>query len=114
MRQRDDGPGRDDAGRISRSPAGDRATRFTLGGRPTVTTTDAASMLGVSSVITVQLWASRGLFPGAITTPGGHWRIPVEDVVSFQAARYSARMFNRHLQVPLATQVEPFDEELPG
>lgn len=35
---------------------------------------EVASLLGVSSINTVKNWLEGGHFPGAVQTPGGHWR----------------------------------------
>lgn len=45
-----------------------------------LTSTQAASILGVSSANTVKNWLEGGYFPGAFKTPGGHWRFPRAEV----------------------------------
>lgn len=52
--------------------------------RDTLTTGQAAKVLGVSSTNTVKNWLEGGHFPGAYRTPGGHWRFPRTEV---EAAR---------------------------
>jgi excisionase family DNA binding protein len=46
----------------------------------TLTSKQAATLLGVASANTVKNWLEGGWFPGAFQTPGGHWRFPLEDV----------------------------------
>jgi len=44
-----------------------------------LTVTEAAKRLSVDRR-TLQNWCRDGKVPGAIRTPGGHWRVPVEFV----------------------------------
>jgi len=46
----------------------------------TLTSKQAATLLGVASANTVKNWLEGGWFPGAFQTLGGHWRFPLEDV----------------------------------
>lgn len=62
------GPGE----RLPRTEAIGRATRE---GAPLIPLREFARRLGVHSV-TARRWAEAGLIPGAIKTPGGHWRVP--------------------------------------
>lgn len=50
-----------------------------------LTSTEAASLLGVASANTVKNWLEGGHFPGAFQTPGGHWRFPREEVEAAKA-----------------------------
>jgi excisionase family DNA binding protein len=42
-----------------------------------LTVAEAARALGARTR-TILMWLQRGRFPGAIRTPGGHWRVPAE------------------------------------
>lgn len=71
----------------------------------------AAQVLNVSSPNTIKAWIRRGLFPNAVRTFGGHWKIPVSDVATVYSTMADAREFARSLRVPLSD--EPIDE-IPG
>lgn len=53
-----------------------------------LTTGQAAKLLGVSSPNTVKNWLQGGWFPGAIRTPGGHWRFLRADVDAVLASMH--------------------------
>ncbi|MEY3930458.1 MAG: Helix-turn-helix domain [Cyanobacteriota bacterium] len=61
-----------------------------------LTSTEAASLLGVASANTVKNWLEGGYFPGAFQTPGGHWRFPREEVEAAKARMEELRNRNRH------------------
>lgn len=46
----------------------------------TLTSSEAARLLGLSSPNTVKNWLAGGHFPGAYQTAGGHWRVPRVEV----------------------------------
>ncbi len=48
--------------------------------KATLTSTEAAELLGLSSPNTVKNWLAGGHFPGAYQTRGGHWRFPRAEV----------------------------------
>ena len=50
-----------------------------------LTSGEAASLLGVSSINTVKNWLEGGFFPGAYKTAGGHWRFPRSEVEAVAA-----------------------------
>lgn len=60
-----------------------------------LTSTEAASLLGVASANTVKNWLEGGYFPGAFQTPGGHWRFPREEVEAAKARMEELRVRNR-------------------
>lgn len=60
-----------------------------------ITSTEAASLLGVASANTVKNWLEGGYFPGAFQTPGGHWRFPREEVEAAKARMEELRVRNR-------------------
>lgn len=47
---------------------------------------DVAQRLGVDPK-TVKNYIQQGLFPGAFTTEGGHWRIPESSVIAYLEKR---------------------------
>ncbi|MFN4864711.1 MAG: helix-turn-helix domain-containing protein [Cyanobium sp.] len=61
----------------------------------TLTSTQAASLLGVASANTVKNWLEGGFFPGAFQTPGGHWRFPREEVEAVKIRMEELRDRNR-------------------
>lgn len=48
-------------------------------------TGEVTALLGVSSINTVKNWLKGGHFPGAVQTPGGHWRFPRDEVEAVAA-----------------------------
>jgi len=60
-----------------------------------LTSTEAASLLGVASANTVKNWLEGGHFPGAFQTPGGHWRFPRQEVEAAKARMDELRVRNR-------------------
>lgn len=48
----------------------------------TLTSAQAAQILGVSSSNTVKNWLRGGFFPGAFRTAGGHWRFHRTEVLA--------------------------------
>ncbi|MBI2377326.1 MAG: helix-turn-helix domain-containing protein [Deltaproteobacteria bacterium] len=59
----------------------DLAKKLTESERSELTSSEAASLLGVSSANTVKKWLEGGAFPGAFRTAGGHWRFPLAAVL---------------------------------
>ena len=62
----------------------------------TLTSTQAAALLGVASANTVKNWLEGGYFPGAFQTPGGHWRFPRDEVEAVKMRMEDLRNRNRH------------------
>lgn len=62
----------------------------------TLTSTQAAALLGVASANTVKSWLEGGYFPGAFQTPGGHWRFPRDEVKAVKMRMEELRARNRH------------------
>jgi len=60
----------------------DLVERMQASATDTLTSTQAAELLGVASVNTVKNWLEGGHFPGAFQTVGGHWRFPHSDVLA--------------------------------
>ena len=48
--------------------------------KESLTSSQAAELLGISSANTVKNWLMGGHFPGAYRTRGGHWRFPRAEV----------------------------------
>lgn len=46
------------------------------GAKKLLTADEVAALFKVTRR-TVARWANRGRFPGAVRTPGGHWRFPI-------------------------------------
>lgn len=61
----------------------------------TLTSREAAAMLGISSANTVKNWLAGGHFPGAFQTPGGHWRFLRAEVEAVKARMADLRERNR-------------------
>lgn len=61
----------------------------------TLTVSEAAEMLGVSSPNTVKNWLKVGSFPGAFKTPGGHFRFPLDEVLAVKAEMERIRDLNK-------------------
>lgn len=61
---------------LARAGRDDLVARLEKHGRheETLTSGQAAALLGVSSANTVKNWLASGQFPGAFKTAGGHWR----------------------------------------
>lgn len=69
-----------------------------LAGTPpkeTLTSGEAAEMLGLSSPNTVKNWLAGGYFPGSFQTKGGHWRFPRADVEAVRHRIEELRERNR-------------------
>lgn len=62
----------------------------------TLTSTQAAALLGVASANTVKNWLEGGYFPGAFQTPGGHWRFSRDEVEAVKMRMEDLRNRNRH------------------
>jgi excisionase family DNA binding protein len=62
----------------------------------TLTSTEAAALLGVASANTVKNWLEGGYFPGAFQTPGGHWRFPRDEVEAVKMRIEELRDRNRN------------------
>lgn len=67
--------------------------------RRSMTSGEAAALLGVSSRNTVKNWLEGGFFPGAYKTPGGHWRFLRDEVESVKARMDELREKNRRGEV---------------
>jgi excisionase family DNA binding protein len=61
----------------------------------TLTSSEAAALLGVSSANTVKNWLAGGFFPGAYQTRGGHWRFLRAEVEAVKARVGELRERNR-------------------
>jgi len=46
-----------------------------------LTAAEAATILGISSEMTVKNWLEGGSFPGVVRTESGEWRAPLEEVL---------------------------------
>jgi hypothetical protein len=55
---------------------------------------DAATLLGVSSATTVENWLAGGHFPGAFQNADGHWRFPRHEVEAVKRRVEALRVFN--------------------
>ncbi len=53
--------------------------------KETLTSSEAAALLGLSSANTVKNWLAAGYFPGAFQTRGGHWRFLRAEVEAVKA-----------------------------
>ena len=62
----------------------------------TLTSTQAAALLGVASANTVKNWLEGSFFPGAFQTPGGHWRFSRDEVEAVKIGMEDLRSRNRH------------------
>ena len=75
----------------------DLVERLMASAKPdTLTSTQAAALLGVASANTVKNWLDGGYFPGAFQTPGGHWRFSRKEVESVKMRMEELRDRNRH------------------
>jgi excisionase family DNA binding protein len=63
--------------------------------RETLTSTEAAKVLGIASATTVKNWLAGGHFPGAYQTAGGHWRFPRHEVEAVKRHLEALREQNR-------------------
>lgn len=61
----------------------------------TLTSSQAAHLLGLSSPNTVKNWLAGGYFPGAFQTAGGHWRFPRHEVEAVKRRMEELRARNR-------------------
>ncbi|MBW1688437.1 MAG: helix-turn-helix domain-containing protein [Deltaproteobacteria bacterium] len=66
-----------------------------LRAKETLTSKQAAELLGVSSANTVKNWLKGGHFPGAFQTPGGHWRFLRAEVLAVRDRMNELRDKNR-------------------
>lgn len=71
---------------------------------------EAAVVLGVRSPNTVKNWIRRGWLPRALSTPGGHWRIPRGAVDAFARARHASAEWEQ--ASPLSIPRGPADTDL--
>lgn len=62
--------------------------------KATLTSSQAAAFLGLSSANTVKNWLAGGHFPGAYQTKGGHWRFPLADVEAVKQRMVELRAKN--------------------
>lgn len=76
-----------------------------------LTSTEAASLLGLSSPNTVKNWLAGGRFPGAYQTAGGHWRFPRHEVEA--ALRRMEALRDRNRRGDIAPPDEDDDGPLP-
>ena len=63
--------------------------------KETLTSSEAARLLGLSSPNTVKNWLAGGYFPGAFQTAGGHWRFPCQEVEAVKRRMEELRDRNR-------------------
>jgi excisionase family DNA binding protein len=63
--------------------------------KETLTSSEAARLLGLSSPNTVKNWLAGGYFPGAFQTAGGHWRFPRQEVEAVKRRMEELRHRNR-------------------
>ena len=63
--------------------------------KETLTSSEAARLLGLSSPNTVKNWLAGGYFPGAFQTAGGHWRFPRHEVEAVKRRMEELRDRNR-------------------
>ncbi len=77
----------------------------------TVTSKQAANLLGVSSANTVKNWLEGGWFPGAFRTPGGHWRFLRSEVLAARGRMEELR--DKNARRDLAPPDAADDDELP-
>lgn len=63
--------------------------------KETLTSSEAAALLGLSSANTVKNWLAGGYFPGAFQTRGGHWRFLRAEVEAVKARMADLRERNR-------------------
>jgi excisionase family DNA binding protein len=66
-----------------------------LNTKETLTSSEAARLLGISSANTVKNWLAGGCFPGAFQTAGGHWRFPRHEVEAVKRRMEELRDHNR-------------------
>jgi excisionase family DNA binding protein len=71
------------------------ALRPALSPKKSLTSTEAAKILGLSSPNTVKNWLAGGHFPGAFQTAGGHWRFPPDEVEAMKRRMEVLRDRNR-------------------
>ncbi len=81
---------------------GDLAKRLDqeLRAKETLTSKQAAELLGVASANTVKNWLKGGHFPGAFRTKGGHWRFLRSEVLAVRERMVELR--ERNLRQDLA------------
>lgn len=63
--------------------------------KDTLTSAEAAKLLGLASPNTVKNWLAGGHFPGAYQTRGGHWRFPRAEVEVVKQRMEALRERNR-------------------
>ncbi len=82
---------------LSSAGRSDLATRLEqeLRAKDTLTSKQAAELLGVSSANTVKNWLKGGHFPGAFRTQGGHWRFLRSDVLAVRERMTELRERNQ-------------------
>ena len=79
-----------------------------------LSSTQAASLLGVASANTVKNWLEGGHFPGAFQTPGGHWCFPREEVEAVKLRMEDLRERNHSRDLmPSGGDEESIDPPLP-
>lgn len=78
--------------------------------RETLTSGQAAALLGVSSANTVKNWLEAGHFPGAFKTAGGHWRFYRDEVEAVKSRMDELREKNRRGDL---TPPDTGDEDYP-
>jgi excisionase family DNA binding protein len=78
--------------------------------RETLTTGQAAAILGVASANTVKNWLEGGHFPGAFKTAGGHWRFYLDEVEAVKARMEELAEKNRRGDL---TPPDAEDEDYP-
>jgi DNA-binding transcriptional MerR regulator len=83
-----------------------------LSGEQTLSVSETARLLGVSSPATIHNWLEHGHFPGAFRTIGGHRRFRLADIVRVQAriAQTKAENASGHIEVPDYGDGDPWAE----
>ncbi len=67
--------------------------------KETLTSKQAANLLGVSSANTVKNWLKGGQFPGAFKTSGGHWRFLRGEVLAVRERMAELRERNQRQEL---------------
>ena len=81
------------------------------GPKDSLTSGQAAELLGVASANTVKNWLESGQFPGAFQTSGGHWRFPRAEVEAVKARMDALRHKNLRGDLTPPDAVDAPEEE---
>ena len=97
---------------LARAGRDDLVARLEKHGRheETLTSGQAAALLGVSSANTVKNWLASGQFPGAFKTAGGHWRFLRSEVEAVKERMEELREKNTREDL---TPSDPSEAEYP-